>query len=195
MKSRSCLTLCAVLSFAVVSACSGSDSSDEADEVTTPLATPADATDTTEQVGSDSDSDSDSDEGVTETADVETTDAADEPTAETAPPATEPPAAPEPLFGTGDNLIGLETADGEFEGRPMLSWTPVDGADHYGVYVYAPDGQIYWAWRGRETSTPLGGDIGNAAGPVAAEGMTWAVIAWDADLLPITVSLVEPLRG
>lgn len=178
MKSRPGLSVYAVMAVVVLGACSGSDSSDETEPVTTSTPSSEVVTETTDQRVD-----------VVEAPTPETS----APVAETAPPATEPPAPPAPLFGNWDELIGLETADGEFEGRPVLSWSPVDGADHYGVYVYAPGGQIYWAWRGRDTSTTLGGDIGDAEGPAAGEGMTWAVIAWDADLLPLTVSLVEPL--
>ncbi len=90
--------------------------------------------------------------------------------------------------GSFDQLIDIEAQAGQSSGRPQLAWSAVEGVDHYGVYVNASSGQIYWAWQGYETSVALGGNIGDAAGPSASEGMTWAVVAYDAALLPITVS-------
>ncbi|HUG48045.1 MAG TPA: hypothetical protein VMP67_06495 [Candidatus Limnocylindria bacterium] len=80
--------------------------------------------------------------------------------------------------------------------RPLLEWEPVADADHYGAYVYAPEGIIYWAWAGRETSVHVGGEPQlreGAPGPSIVDGMTWAVIAYDPDLIPIAVSELRPI--
>lgn len=169
-------------------ACSGGD--DSGDVATATTDEPAAETSSTTEPDAPSDTVPDTTADSTAAPDtaVETTAAP----AATAPPTT-PPAEPEPLLSGFDDLIELTVEPGSIPDRPVLAWTAVDGADHYGAYVYAPSGEIYWAWQGRETSVPLGGAIGDAPGPLAADGMTWAVIAYDAELLPITVSVVEPL--
>lgn len=80
--------------------------------------------------------------------------------------------------------------------RPLLEWESVSGADHYGAYVYAPDGSIYWAWTGRATQVHVGGEPrleDRAPGPSVIDGMSWAVIAYDAEMLPIAVSGRQPI--
>lgn len=84
--------------------------------------------------------------------------------------------------------------------RPELGWAPVDGAAAYSVTVYAASGQAWWAWHGTETSTVVGGGEPVPAGeevadggPVVGEGMSWDVVALDADGTPIAHSPVRPL--
>jgi hypothetical protein len=130
-------------------------------------------------------------------------DEAGDPTTPADPPAApsestpeQPVLSTEPLFGDFDQSIELLTS---FEGggiRPTLEWTEVAGVDHYGVYLYAPSGAVYWAWRGRTTSIVVGGEprlADAAAGPSVSNGMTWAVVAYDADLLPLAVSPAAPI--
>jgi hypothetical protein len=92
--------------------------------------------------------------------------------------------------------ITLNTPESGGGIRPELSWEPVAGADHYAVYVYAPNGRIYWSWQGRETSVPVGGRpvLPDAAtGPSVVDGMTWAVVAYDTALQPVGSSAVVPI--
>lgn len=104
--------------------------------------------------------------------------------------------AAEPLFAGLEESVTLltETADGGH--RPLLEWEPVADADHYSAYLYAPSGEVYWAWTGRDTSVPVGGapriDDG-APGPSVTDGMTWAVLAHDAAGLPLAVSEQRPI--
>ena len=75
--------------------------------------------------------------------------------------------------------------------RPVLEWERVGAADHYAVYVFGPDGSIYWTWRGTETSVPVGGWpqlAADAEGPSTSHSMSWMVVAVDDDLLPVAVS-------
>ena len=107
-----------------------------------------------------------------------------------------PDVAASPLFGGIAGGVVLKTPSSGGGSRPLLEWEPVTGADHYGVYLYAPGGDIYWAWTGRETSIHVGGEPQlreGAPGPRVAEGMSWAVIAYDADLLPTAVSELRPI--
>lgn len=100
------------------------------------------------------------------------------------------------FFGDFDTVIELRTPT-EGEGlRPTLRWVAVDGADLYGVYLYDPDGAVYWTWRGEGTEVPVGGSPrldDDAPGPRVTPGMTWAVVAWDADLLPVAASAERPI--
>ena len=81
--------------------------------------------------------------------------------------------------------------------RPVLEWEPVPGAAVYSVSVHTPDGLGYWAWRTDATSVHLGGDPrlhDDVSGPSTVPGMTWSVIAFDADRLPIAASSRAVLR-
>ena len=114
----------------------------------------------------------------------------------TAPPSSGGPVAGTPLFGDFESLIVLRTPTAGGGSRPLLEWDGVDGVDHYAVYLHAPDGRIYWSWSGRQTSVHVGGEPPlreGAPGPSVAAGMTWAVVAYDADLLPITTSEIRPI--
>ncbi|MGA9191965.1 MAG: hypothetical protein WBZ24_09550 [Anaerolineales bacterium] len=80
--------------------------------------------------------------------------------------------------------------------RPVLAWDPVDGAAWYGVYLYAPNQELYWSWQGRETSVPVGGRPklnDDSLGPSVVEGMTWNVIAYDANNLPVASGGPRPI--
>ena len=105
---------------------------------------------------------------------------------EEAPPAEAEPAQPEYLSFLDPVALLTPTSGGGT--RPILAWEPVPGADRYGVYLYAPSGRLYWSWQGRETSVPVGGLPQlreDAIGPSVVDGMTWTVIAYDADQFPL----------
>ena len=122
------------------------------------------------------------------------------PTTDT-PPVTEPTPttteqAADAFFGDFDTVISQATDESGGGIRPLLEWTAVPSADHYGVYVYAPSGATYWAWRGDNTSVFVGGATQireDAPGPSVSDGMTWAVVAFDANLLPIGASAIRPI--
>lgn len=69
--------------------------------------------------------------------------------------------------------------------KPKFEWSSVDGAAQYSLFLQFSDGQPYWSWTGSSTSIYLGGldsaPPEDAAGPILLEGMSWAVIALDAD--------------
>lgn len=110
-------------------------------------------------------------------------------------PTTPPPASPEPVQDTSppknlEHLEGIALLTPTTGGgtRPVLEWEGVEEADRYGVYLYDPEGKLFWSWQGRETSIPVGGRprlVEDALGPRVAEGMTWIVIAFDADQMPV----------
>lgn len=101
-----------------------------------------------------------------------------------------------PLFEGLDGTVTLLTAESGEGTRPLLEWEEFPGADHYAVFLYAPSGAVYWSWAGRETSVHVGGEPQlreGASGPSVIEGMSWAVMAYDADLLPLAVSEQRPI--
>lgn len=105
------------------------------------------------------------------------------PTSDQAPQESSPPEILEHLEG-----IALLTPTAGGGTRPTLEWEGVEEADRYGVYLYDPGGKLYWSWQGRETSIPVGGRprlVEDALGPQVSEGMTWTVIAFDADQAPV----------
>jgi hypothetical protein len=109
---------------------------------------------------------------------------------------TEAPPASQPDFLDFLDAITINTPVSGGGTRPILAWDPVDSADRYGVYLYAPNGQLYWSWQGRESSVPVGGRPQlreDALGPSVAEGMTWMVIAYDVDQFPIAVGGLHPI--
>jgi hypothetical protein len=78
--------------------------------------------------------------------------------------------------------------------RPSLDWEPVEGAIRYDVTLYAPDGIGYWAWHGPETSVVVGElATPDQSGPRVSPGMSWALLAFDADGLPIASSALRPI--
>ena len=50
-----------------------------------------------------------------------------------------------PFLSGFDQSVQLATATEGGGVRPLLEWGSVSGADHYGVYLYAPDGKLYWS--------------------------------------------------
>lgn len=98
----------------------------------------------------------------------------------------EPPATPP------DEDVARETfviTDAGEDGRPELSWDAVDGAVRYAVVVRDLDGEAYWAWETSDTSVRVGFSDrpADAPGPRVADGMTWSVVAYDDDGLPIAI--------
>lgn len=172
-----------VLALATVAACSGDD---QAEEPSAPVVTEG-------EVAAEPD------------ADVDTTPATTAPTAATTPDTTEPPPpttepTPErpsdPPRLAGLPPVELTTEQQGGGDRPLLEWSSVDGADYYGVHLYAPDESIYWTWLGHETSVFVGGETqlsDTMPGPSVVDEMTWSVVAYDAELLPIAVSNVRPI--
>lgn len=61
--------------------------------------------------------------------------------------------------------------------------------------VFGPDDAPYWSWEGAEPSVGVGGaDLPDeAAGPAISEGMSWVVVAHDADGAPIALSEQRPI--
>lgn len=55
---------------------------------------------------------------------------------------------------------------------PELSWTPVEGAAGYAVYMIDPDGHnwLHWAAYTTETELPEGADVGFYLGPYPPAG-------------------------
>lgn len=79
-----------------------------------------------------------------------------------------------------------------------LAWEPVDEADGYSVTVYSPQGRAYWAWNGAETSVVVGGfdeppPSDASVEPRLEPGMTWDVVAYDAEEAMIAQSGVRPI--
>lgn len=111
---------------------------------------------------------------------------------ETTPPTTEVMVPHEwPLSeDLGLASIALLTPASGLGERPDLAWEAVAGAASYRVTVLAPDGAFYWAWTGVDTLVPLGGSprLSDAAtGPRLVSGMTWTVVAFDAESRPLAV--------
>lgn len=107
---------------------------------------------------------------------------------------TEPEPGPPRLAGLAE--IELTTAHRGGGQRPLLEWSAVEGADTYGVYLYAPDETIYWSWQGGERSVFVGGENqlpDSVSGPSVIDGMTWSVVAYDAALVPVGSSELRPI--
>lgn len=173
----------------LVAGCASGDDDTATDGDTTTIADTAadDSPDDTSAVTTPADTDSTA--ATTEPASPATT----APTATTQPVATTEP--PEPFYGDFEVVIAQHTPESGGGLRPRLIWDAVDGADHYAVYLYAPSGEAYWAWRGRETEVFVGGATqlaDGSPGPSVSDGMSWAVVAYDADLLPVAAS---PMRS
>lgn len=87
---------------------------------------------------------------------------------------TEAPA----VLTLADVFDAIATDATEAGPRPLLAWTPVDGAAVYQVVVLGADGEPFWAWSGAETSINVGGsDEPMAIGAWVHEPMTWTVSA------------------
>jgi hypothetical protein len=108
-----------------------------------------------------------------------------------APVADERP--PRPDLGLPPMTL-LTATDGEGP-RPVLEWEPVDGATSYAVSVYAGVGEpARWSWRGDDTSVRVGFvEDPSVGGPNVIAGMTWGVLALDANGEPIAQSNERPL--
>lgn len=113
---------------------------------------------------------------------------------ETTEPAVEVDPRYEALIGALGS-IELTTDESGGGDRPVLSWEPVADAANYRVVVLDADGQPYWGWTTTETELVVGAveRPEGAPGPRIAEGMSWSVIADDADGIPIAVSARQPI--
>jgi hypothetical protein len=101
--------------------------------------------------------------------------------------------APRPDLGLpAVTLLTPSTGQGP---RPVLEWEPVDTAVTYAVSVYAGAGEpARWSWRGTATSVRVGFvDDPSVGGPNVVAGMTWSVLALDADDEPVAQSNERPL--
>jgi hypothetical protein len=82
----------------------------------------------------------------------------------------------------------LTAASGGGE-RPLLEWEPVEGADSYGLVLFDPEGEPYWAWLGYDTSIYVTGlsepPPVNSEGPIVVPCMTWTTTAYDSSGEPI----------
>ena len=124
---------------------------------------------------------------------IATGDTVAEPVETTLPAVSEDPGVAEDL---GLAPIELLTAADGGGPRPVLEWSPVDGAAQYHVVVLAPNGSTYWAWRTSDTSVPVGGLpqlSPDAAGPAVAPGMSWSVLATAEDRTAIALSGRRPI--
>lgn len=152
--------------------------------------------------GGDDDSDSvgpevttaDGPEGTTAPPSSKTTTAAASTTS--VPPTTT--TVPVSEFAEGFRLptIAIVSAPEGGGERPDLAWQPVDGAADYQLTVLDPDGGFYWGWRGATSDVPFGGRprlVPGAAGPRVVAGMTWTVVALDADNRPLAAGGPAPL--
>jgi len=73
--------------------------------------------------------------------------------------------------------------------KPLFSWEPVDRAESYGMVLFGPEGDPYWAWQGYETKIYLGGltdtpDLGSI-GQILSGCMSWITTAYSAEGIPI----------
>lgn len=172
-------TLTAALAVLSVAACSGSDDSTTTGPTTAPAsptsASPSDTAPPTSVAEHQSD------------ADASTTVAA---------PVTDPPATVVPLIDGVDGTIEPLTPTAGSGIRPLLEWSPVEGAAYYMVVVYAPDGSPYWTWTGVATSVHVGGEPvldDERPGPSVVDGMTWGIVALDDQIAPIAFSDRRPI--
>jgi hypothetical protein len=109
---------------------------------------------------------------------------------------TEPPPTSAALLEGFDVSVELMTATSGGGIRPLLEWSPHEGATWYLATLYAPDGTVYWTWTGPSTSVHVGGDPrldDGVPGPSVIEGMSWGVVALDADVVPIAMSARLPI--
>lgn len=83
-------------------------------------------------------------------------------------------------------LLTAESGGGE---RPLIEWEPVEGADSYGLVLFDPEGEPYWAWLGYDTSIYVTGlnepPPVDSEGPIVIPCMTWTTTAYDSSGEPI----------
>ncbi|NNE74286.1 MAG: hypothetical protein HKN26_11525 [Acidimicrobiales bacterium] len=117
---------------------------------------------------------------------------ATEPTAtDTAPNTTAPEPEAPPLIGFPNaGTITQHTPTTGNGLHPALAWDPIEGATEYAVVVFHANGEAWWSWYGPETEVVLGGVATNApaGGPRAGDGVTWAVVGYDAQGTPLATS-------
>lgn len=82
---------------------------------------------------------------------------------------------------------------------PQLDWEPVADGERYRVRVYGPDGRAFWGWMGTDDQVIFGGfprtpEDGSAVTPQVLDGMSWSVIAFDADGRIVGQSGERPLE-
>jgi hypothetical protein len=98
---------------------------------------------------------------------------------------------------SGLEQIELLTPTSGVGEKPLFEWSAAPGASSYALFLYFSDGNPYWAWSGESTSIYLGGYASappaDAAGPILVDGMTWAVIAFDASENVIASSEKQPI--
>lgn len=97
----------------------------------------------------------------------------------------------------GAAAIELLTPTSDAGLKPLFEWSPVENASRYSVFLQFSDGQPYWSWSGAGTSVYLGGydsaPPDDSAGPVLLDGMSWAVVAFDAQGTVIASSHLQPI--
>jgi hypothetical protein len=173
-------TISMLVTALVFTACSGSESTPNAEPIaTTAPAAPPEAPTTAA---------SEPDDGSTTTSDSPAISGE-------APTSADEQVGPVSAYPWLPDLVLLTAPSDDV--RPLLSWEPIDGATVYAVTVTAPTGLAYWAWRTDTTSVHLGGDPrldDGQSGPSTVPGMTWSVLAFDADGRPIAASVEEPLH-
>ncbi|WP_291379817.1 hypothetical protein [Demequina sp.] len=97
-------------------------------------------------------------------------------------------------FAIGDYLDTIAVTAADPGPRPLLTWTPVDGATMYLVTVLDSSGVGYWTWEGTETEVHVGGTSEpDAIGPYVFEDMSWRVAAQDDTGTLLAVSEPSPL--
>lgn len=185
-------TIGLLLTATVIAGCGGSDDTSSETTVTTDDTSPDDATtDGDEDDGSDDGDDSSTtDDGTADDTEPTETTIGDQTDDQTDTPAE--PVRPFPWLV--DLPLLTEPSD---DLRPLLAWAPVDDAVLYSVTVTAPTGEAYWAWQTDATSVHLGGDPrldDDQSGPSTLPGMTWSVIAFDADDRPVAASVEAVLH-
>lgn len=115
----------------------------------------------------------------------------------TAPSASEqeqPPRLPVPDAAA----IELHTPVSGEGAWPQLDWAAVTNAERYRLTVYGPDGRAFWRWTGTDDQVVFGGftrspEDGSAVTPQVLDGMSWSVIAFDADGRIVAQSDERPL--
>ncbi len=98
-------------------------------------------------------------------------------------------------FAISDYLDTISVTAADPGPRPLLTWTPVDGAALYLVTVLDSSGIGYWTWEGTATEVHVGGTAEpDAIGPYVFEEMSWMVAAQDDEGTLLAVSEPSPLR-